>query len=49
VLEVVATGFVSFTFMDGEFNPVDILSKHWGYQQQVWQVLKALLFYSSRR
>jgi len=30
--------------MDGEFNPVDILSKHWGYQQ-VWQILKAMLFY----
>jgi len=45
VHEAVATRFVSFTFMDGEFNPADILSKHWGYQQ-VWLVLKVLLFYS---
>jgi len=34
----IASGFVSFTFLDGAFNLVDILSKHWGYQQ-VWQLI----------
>jgi len=31
--EAVASHYVSFTFIDGEYNPADILSKHWGYQQ----------------
>jgi len=31
-------------FIDGEYNPVDILSKHWGYKQ-VWKILKPLLFF----
>jgi len=28
VREAVASGYVSFTFLDGEYNPADILSKH---------------------
>jgi len=46
VHEVVASRFVSFTFLDGEFNPADILSKHSGYQQ-LWQILKPLQFFGS--
>jgi len=44
VREAVTSRYVSFTFIDGEHNPVDILSKHWGYQQ-VWKILKAILFF----
>jgi len=33
VCEAVTSRYVSFTFIDGEYNPADILSKHWGYQQ----------------
>jgi len=33
VCEAVTSHYVSFTFRDGEYNPADILSKHWGYQQ----------------
>jgi len=43
VCEAVASCYISFTFIDGEYNPADILSKHWGYQQ-VWKILKPLLF-----
>jgi hypothetical protein len=32
-------------WIDEKDNPADIVSKHWGYQQ-VWQLLKPLLFYS---
>ena len=28
----------------GELNPLDILSKHWGYSQ-VWPILRAILFW----
>jgi len=44
VHEAVASRYVSFTFIDGEYNPADILSKHWGYQQ-VWKILKPILFF----
>jgi len=44
VHEAVALRFVSFTFLDGEYNLADILSKHWGYQQ-VWIILKPILFF----
>jgi len=44
VCEAVSSRYVSFTFIDGEYNPADILSKHWGYQQ-VWKILKPILFF----
>jgi hypothetical protein len=44
VRQAVASGMVKFTFMPGEFNPANILSKHWGYQA-VWPQLKTLLFW----
>jgi len=44
VREAVASCYISFTFIDGEYNPADILSKHWGYQQ-VWKILKPILFF----
>jgi len=44
VREAIASGFVAFNFLDGKFNPADILSKHWGYQA-VWRLMQPLLFY----
>ena len=44
VREAIASGMIVFTFLDGKFNPADILSKHWGYQS-VWKSLKALFFH----
>jgi hypothetical protein len=32
------------TYLPGKFNPVDILSKHWGYQT-IWPILKPILFF----
>jgi len=46
VHEAVVSRSISFSFLDGEYNPADILSKHWGYQQ-VWKILKPILFYGS--
>jgi len=45
VREAVASKFVGLYFLPGEFNPADILSKHWGYQQ-IWRLLQPLLFYT---
>ena len=45
VREAIASKFINFSFIDGQFNPADILSKHWGYQQ-VWVLLKPILFFS---
>ena len=44
VREAIASGMILFTFITGDINPADILSKHWGYSQ-VWPQLKALLFW----
>jgi hypothetical protein len=44
VREAIAAGIVAFYHVDGERNPADILSKHWGYQQ-VWKLLRTLLFW----
>ncbi|CAJ1931198.1 unnamed protein product [Cylindrotheca closterium] len=44
VREAVASNKLSFIHMDGDKNPADILSKHWGYQQ-VWPQLRTLLFW----
>ena len=45
VREAIAARYISFHHIDDSDNPADILSKHWGYQQ-VWRVLKPLMFYS---
>ena len=44
VRESIAAGVITFKFLVGKDNPVDILSKHWGYQQ-VWQILQPILFW----
>ena len=44
VREATAAGIVDPVHLSGEYNPADILSKHWGYQQ-VWRRLKTLLFW----
>ena len=44
VREAVASKYVNFSFLDGRYNPADILSKHWGYQQ-IWTILKLILFF----
>jgi hypothetical protein len=35
---------VRFYHLPGEWNPADILSKHWGYFQ-IWEKLQAVLFW----
>jgi hypothetical protein len=45
VREMIAAKVLGYYWIDGKNNPADIVSKHWGYQQ-VWQLLKPLLFYS---
>ena len=44
VREAIASKMVNFVFINGEINPADILSKHWGYAQ-IWPQLKPLLFW----
>lgn len=44
VREAIASGIVSFHWIDGKKNPADILSKHWSYQS-VWDLLKPILFW----
>ena len=44
VHEAIASNYVSFTFLNGKYNPADVLSKNWGYQQ-VWMMLKLILFF----
>jgi len=44
VREAVATGFIGLYHLPGEFNPADIMTKHWGYQM-IWRLLQPLLFY----
>ena len=45
VREAVASDMLTFLHIEGQHNPADILSKHWGYQQ-VWPLLRTLLFYT---
>jgi hypothetical protein len=45
VREMIAAKEISYYWTDGNDNPADVVSKHWGYQQ-VWQLLKPLLFHS---
>jgi hypothetical protein len=44
VHKAIAAKYVSMYHLSGEFNPADILTKHWGYPQ-VWRLLQPLLFY----
>ena len=44
VCEAVASKMIGFYHVHGENNPVDILSKHWGYAQ-IWDLLQPLLFW----
>jgi hypothetical protein len=43
VREAVASKFVDIFHLKGEYNPADILSKHWAYAS-VWRTMNALLF-----
>jgi hypothetical protein len=45
VREAIAAGIIGFYHVPGEDSPADILSKHWGYHQQVWKQMKPLLFW----
>jgi len=42
--EAIASVMVHFHHLNGEFNPADILSKHWGYAQ-IWKMLQPLMFW----
>ena len=44
VREAIASGELRFAHINGEFNPSDVLSKHWGYQV-VWPLLRPILFW----
>jgi hypothetical protein len=43
VREAVTSKYVTIFHLPGEYNPADILSKHWAYAL-VWQTMNALLF-----
>jgi hypothetical protein len=43
VREAVASKYVTIFHLPGEYNPADILSKHWDYAS-VWRTMNALLF-----
>jgi hypothetical protein len=43
VREAVASKYVMIFHLPGEYNPADILSKHWAYAL-VWRTMNALLF-----
>ena len=42
--EAIASKAIDFHFLPGDWNPADILSKHWGYQQ-IWPMLQATMFW----
>ena len=44
VREAIAAGYVYFTHIAGATNPLDTLSKHWGYSD-IWPTLKPVLFH----
>ena len=44
VREAIAGAIVGFYHINGDENPADILSKHWGYRQ-IWKLLQPLLFW----
>jgi hypothetical protein len=41
--EAVTSKYVTIFHLPGEYNPADILSKHWAYAL-VWRTMNALLF-----
>jgi hypothetical protein len=41
---MIAAKILGYYWIDGNLNPADIVSKHWGYQQ-MWHLLKTFLFY----
>jgi hypothetical protein len=45
VREAIASGYILNSYINGDINPADLLSKHWG-SSQVWNFLRALLFWS---
>ena len=45
VRESIAASICRFHYIPGKINPVDILSKHWGYNC-VWSLLRPLTFWS---
>ncbi len=44
VREAIATAIIGFYHIEGNENPANILSKHWGYRQ-IWKLLQPLLFW----
>jgi hypothetical protein len=44
VREAIAAKIIRYHHLAGEFNPADILSKHWAYGN-VWKLLQPLLFW----
>ena len=44
VREAIASKMLCFTFINGNINPADILSKHWS-NHKVWPMLQSLLFW----
>ena len=42
--EAIAANIISYQFIDGKINHVDILSKHWSHHC-AWPNLKPLLFW----
>ena len=44
VREAIASDMLVFTHINGDINPADILSKHWGYSQ-IWTMLQPLMFW----
>ena len=47
VREAVASNMLTFTFMPGEHNPADVVSKHWGHAQ-IWPTLRQILFWNGK-
>jgi hypothetical protein len=45
VREMIASKILGYNWIDGKKNPDDVVSKHWVHQQ-VWHLLKPLLFFS---
>jgi len=44
VREAIAAGIICFSFVEGQRNPADVLSKHSGFQQ-FWPLINPLLFW----
>jgi hypothetical protein len=43
--EMIAAQILGYYWIDGKANPVDIVSKHWSYQQ-IWHLLQPVQFFS---